>query len=487
MELAIKEMKKSLSEHSNKSDPLVGAILVDENGKILGKAHRGNLRVGDHAEFTLIERLLGNKKLDSSTLYVTLEPCIVRNPPKIACAKRIVSARIKNVYIGIPDPNPNIEGKGISYLINNGVKVNFFENDLSKIIRDENKDFIEQFEGNEDSHIEYPEESELPSRKENEIIESASVNDFSHEEIKKYLKKCKRTYKVPSNDLWNFFYRNGFLVKDSSKNIYIPTVAGILLFGKNPNDFFPQCIIKMQAKYGEKAVLEDIEDSLFNVPKKIKSFLDKNMKTYMKISTSGFERIEVPEYPWEALREAIINAIVHRDYEGGRRIMINLFMDRIEIKSPGLPMLPLTLEKIRNYNTSPYNRNPRIAYAFSKMKLMEERGIGLELMRDYLIKNGLQPPKFNFENNYFVVKFLSPLGSPEEFKISKDILLKLNNRQKNAISLIQNKIKINSVDYAEELGIHQRTALRDLNKLIDLGIIEAKGRGKNIYYTLRRD
>ena len=94
--------------------------------------------------------------------------------------------------------------------------------------------------------------------------------------------------------------------------------------------------------------------------------------------------------------------------------------------------------------------------------MMEERGLGLKLMHDILIKNNLQPPIFNFENNYFVVTFLSPIGSSDKFYIPKDILEKLNHRQVKAISLINERIKITSNEYAKEFKINKKTAIRDL-------------------------
>jgi ATP-dependent DNA helicase RecG len=101
MEIAIEEMKKSKSEHTSKSDPLVGAVLVSAEGVELGRACRGGLREGNHAEYTLIERLLGDKCLDESTLYVTLEPCTIRTAPKKPCAEWVTSARIGRVFIGM--------------------------------------------------------------------------------------------------------------------------------------------------------------------------------------------------------------------------------------------------------------------------------------------------------------------------------------------------------------------------------------------------
>jgi len=126
MEIAVEEMLKSRSEHASKVDPLVGAVLVGADGKELGRACRGKLRDGDHAEFTLIERYLRDKNLDGASLYVTLEPCTRRRPPKKPCAEHVVASRIGRVFIGMTDPNPDICGRGIQYLLNHDVEVQFF-------------------------------------------------------------------------------------------------------------------------------------------------------------------------------------------------------------------------------------------------------------------------------------------------------------------------------------------------------------------------
>src|ERR1022692_2137561 len=104
MEMAFAEMLKSRAEHQDKKDPLVGAVLISSKGDVLGTAYRGALRVGDHAEYTLIERLLSNANLEGATLFVTLEPCVSRSASKTPCAERIVQARIRHVVVGMPDP-----------------------------------------------------------------------------------------------------------------------------------------------------------------------------------------------------------------------------------------------------------------------------------------------------------------------------------------------------------------------------------------------
>lgn len=124
MELAIEVMRQSVPEpqKDGKASPKVGAVLVKPDGKI-ETAYRGELRHGDHAEFTLLERKNRGNKLDGSILFATLEPCAPdsRNHPKLGCAERICLARIKEVWVGIQDPDPKVARKGIEHLKNRRV------------------------------------------------------------------------------------------------------------------------------------------------------------------------------------------------------------------------------------------------------------------------------------------------------------------------------------------------------------------------------
>ena len=147
MEKAIEEMRKSVNEPraDKKASPLVGAVLVKPNGETV-VAHRGELRDGDHAEYTLLERKHRDERLDGSVLFATLEPCApgARKHPKMACAEHIVAARIAEVWVGIEDPDPKVDRQGIKYLQDHGVKVHLFDLDLQDQIRDANEDFIAQ-------------------------------------------------------------------------------------------------------------------------------------------------------------------------------------------------------------------------------------------------------------------------------------------------------------------------------------------------------
>ncbi len=147
MEKAIAVMRESINEprSDKKASPLVGAVLVTPEGAV-DTACRGELRHGDHAEYTLLERKHRDERLDGSFLFATLEPCAprARKHPKLACAERIVNAGIAEVWVGIEDPDPMVDRQGIRYLEQNGVKVHIFDLDLQDEIREANEEFIAQ-------------------------------------------------------------------------------------------------------------------------------------------------------------------------------------------------------------------------------------------------------------------------------------------------------------------------------------------------------
>ena len=135
------------------------------------------------------------------------------------------------------DPNPDIEGHGIAYLQKKGVEVKFFDKDLVDKIREENEDFIKYCEKIHKKSKDYEVLFIGPSDKEKESIETATIKDFSESVISDYLAIRKKTMKNPSNELWTFFIKNGFLKKKEKSGKNNPTIAGLLLFGEAPEDF----------------------------------------------------------------------------------------------------------------------------------------------------------------------------------------------------------------------------------------------------------
>ena len=137
---AIDLAKKCVSE-PGKISPKVGAVLARE-GIILGEAFRGELKAGEHAEYTLLEGKLSNEIIAGATLFTTLEPCTTRNHPKIPCADRIADRKIAKVYIGTLDRNEDIRGRGEFRLTDAGIQIARFDPDLMPIVEELNREFI---------------------------------------------------------------------------------------------------------------------------------------------------------------------------------------------------------------------------------------------------------------------------------------------------------------------------------------------------------
>lgn len=139
MQLAVELASECVSEEGRVS-PKVGAV-VARDGVVLASAYRGEMKPGEHAEYTLLERKLHDIDLEGATLYSTLEPCTHRNHPKIACTDRVIARKLKRVVIGTLDPNARIRGLGELRMQDAGIEITRFEPDLVLQLRELNREF----------------------------------------------------------------------------------------------------------------------------------------------------------------------------------------------------------------------------------------------------------------------------------------------------------------------------------------------------------
>lgn len=481
MELAVEEMLQSRSDHIAKPDPLVGAVIADRDSRLLGKTHRGGLRVGAHAEYTLIDRDLRDQDLEGASLYVTLEPCTSRGPGKTPCADRIIEARISRVFIGMVDPNPGVTGQGIAGLHKAAVEVGFFDADLRTTIQNANTSFIEhceQLTGDEEEETALGESSAI----ENEVVRAASVEDLSKPHVKEYIDTRGMDLAVPSEQAWEYMARAGLVAQTADANRYRPTVAGLLLFGEHPADFLPQASVMLEAQRGNNMIYEEVSGPLAAVIGQVVGFLCQHMRQFTEITS--LRRESIPEYPPAALREAIVNALVHRSYQEGVRVHVKLSMDRITIRSPGLSVYPITLSRLRAFDAPPISRNPRIANTLKLLGYMEERGSGIGRMRDQLVAAGVGEPVFNFDVGYFVLTIYGQGEGWENIRVSDELLTELDANARRIIEFVQHNGRITSQECAELLATSQRYAREVLRGLREAGLVEKRGASSSTYYVL---
>lgn len=205
----------------------------------------------------------------------------------------------------------------------------------------------------------------------------------------------------------------------------IPTLAAVLTFGIYPQGFFPQLSITAIVVPGTEIGDVDQDSARFLDNKRIDgtisemveealNFCRRNMKVKTIISKETGARKDKPEYPIDALREAILNAVIHRDYSihtEGTPIQIDFFTDRVEIHSPGSLYGRMSIEQLGI--ARPDLRNPALAVMTETLTAAEHRYSGIPTMRNAMREYGLPEPKFENRRNEFVVTLYNRTTPPE--------------------------------------------------------------------------
>ena len=180
--------------------------------------------------------------------------------------------------------------------------------------------------------------------------------------------------------------------------------AGVLFFAKEVGRFFPQAYVTcLLAKGTDKVNILDRKDFAGGLVSDIEEslrFIERNTRTGYRIEK--LRREDVPEYPMRALREAITNAVMHRDYfEAGANVFVEIYGDRIEVSNPG--GLPKGLSK-EELGTRSVRRNPLIADLLHRIALIEKAGTGIRRMIEDARKHKCPEPKFTV-NGFFTATF----------------------------------------------------------------------------------
>ena len=483
MEKAIEVMKESVNEprRDGKASPLVGAVLWKPDGSV-ETAHRGELREGDHAEFTLLERKNRANKLDGSVLFATLEPCApgARNHPKLSCAERIVNARIKEVWVGIEDPDPTVDRKGIMFLQNHGVTVHMFTRELQEQIKAANKEFIAQAMERK-AAAEEPGGEFVLSTLENPI-ETADLRDFSQEALGSYRSAAKIKEEVGSEGFRRRLVQQG-LLKSEGKSV-APAGFGMLLFGNSPRDVLPQAGLLGTIHWPDGTEeVRDFDGPMVHVPEQAIQWLKDKLPN--PIDRSQAQRKEASEKFYELVREGIVNALVHRNYDiAGAKCQLVVTSDTITIKSPGEPVAPITLKQLQEFNAPMLSRNPVLHYVFAKMELAEERGLGLKSMKARASDVGLPLPKYARENPYLVLTLFRS-GAAASATLDQNVVEDLSKSERMGWQWLATKGVASSSEYGVAISIDERTARRHLNHFVELGLIEKSGAGPHTQYKIK--
>lgn len=339
-------------------------------------------------------------------------------------------------------------------------------------------------------------------------VADAEMDDIDMNFVNEYINKID--YKKSSME---YLVQNRGFIKQKQGKQHVSTAA-ILLFGKDPQKFFPRARVRfirydgVQEKFGTRMnVIKDVifEGNVLNMIDKAVDFLDTQIKEKTYLGHDGIFVTE-EEYPKFVRQEIIVNAVTHRDYSiKGTDIQIKMFDDRIVVETPG--RLP-GLVKTNNIRRTHFSRNPKIAEFCKAYKYVKEYGEGVDRIYDDMETAGLPEPKFYQQDFMFETVIRNKKVAVQEEKVtivSKEVTI---NERKVMIQLLQKRLKeknttrimaesiikvFENLDNNQVFGRKEVTKIlkcsdanagKIINAMKDADVIEAvkgKGKGKYVY------
>lgn len=307
----------------------------------------------------------------------------------------------------------------------------------------------------------------------------ATLNDLDPSLIERFIQVSNKLGRraIPIQTKVQELLRKLDLVKDGT-----PTRAALLLFGKNPNLYYPSAFLKIGRFRSPTLIVDDreVHGSLIQQLDEAMAWFRHRLLTEF-IITGKAERDVRWEYPLDAIREAVINILCHRDFVSGTHSQIRLYDDRLEFWNSGALPPTLTPEVLFEEHDS-IPRNRKIAEIFYYMGFIERWGSGTVRIAEELSKAGLPKPAFISEIGRFKLVFHKQRFTDAQLK-----KVDLSERQLKAISYLKEEGSITNSAYQKVTGVSKRTATRELNDLILKEILISEGglRGKGKLYRLK--
>jgi len=341
-----------------------------------------------------------------------------------------------------------------------------FERDLQQQIIKANQEFIKGAKERAKEAKEVPKDIFLTETE--EVLVLADISDLDEIALQRFMEKCSL---IKDNDKKENILRQLGFLRDYKGKLK-PTGLAILLFGKSPQLSYPNALIRAIIKMDGKEDIKTIEGPLIEQPDKIEDWYKKYIGKH--IDRSDAHRKDIYDYPLEVIREAIINAIVHRDYDIiGAAIYVEISEDAMIIKSPGKPVEPLTIDQIKSFSAPSLSRNPKIMYIFDQLGLVEQRGLRFSTIKRLPTEFDLPLPIVTFENPYIVFTFPMKYSSIKKV-LEKEKISELKEKELRAYNWMQIKIVLREGSTKKNF-LWIRKPLKDiLGKWLNLALSQEK-------------
>lgn len=261
--------------------------------------------------------------------------------------------------------------------------------------------------------------------------------------------------------------------KVANKDDFVPTVAGVLMFCENPHDFIPEALVRCTRFKGTvgRDILqtEDICGVIENQASQTLKLINTWLVTHYELQ--GVRLKQQQPIPIEALREAILNALLHRKYNIVGAVKVAVYDNRVEIFSPGC--FPGLVDVDRLGDGTTFLRNPRLVRLAYQINLIETRGTGIRLIFDSCQKAGIKKPEFSEEGDF--VKVVFNIASEKlAYKNSNDAIL----------AFVKLHRTVSAQEIAAYLSVSHNTAIRKLSQLIEKNKLRKVGRGPATKYVI---
>lgn len=324
---------------------------------------------------------------------------------------------------------------------------------------------------------------------ESQPVAGSALADLDPARISRYLDQLGLP---PDEDALTALLRRGCITRVTGEGLPAPeaspTVAGILLFGRDPQRFLRSaeliCVRYAGTRMGDEFVRQELGGTLAEQIRQAEAFVTTNMRRGMRIRSLARE--ETTEYPLAVVREAIVNAVAHRDYSiRGEGIRLLMFSDRLEIYSPGRLPGHVTIANLKDER---YSRNEAIVAVLSDLGYIERLGYGIDRMMATMQEAGLPEPAFAETAAGFSVTLFSPAADlvstqPEPQRWGHDFL---NERQEAAMAVVQKEGRITNSDLQALCpDVHAETIRRDLADLVERNLLLRIGTKRATYYILK--
>lgn len=308
------------------------------------------------------------------------------------------------------------------------------------------------------------------------IEERASFADLNPDTVEKFKKLAEDRIPSIAREKSHKTVLEKLNLMDKGK----PKKAAILLFGKNPQRFYPQAFLKIGRFLNEADIVSSdiVEGNLFE---QLENTLETLRNKYLisDIKFEGIHRRDILEYPHDALREGIINALIHRDYVGTSSTQVRVYSDKFVIMNEGKLPPEVPLERLKTDHLSK-PRNVLLAKVFYLAGLIESWGRGTIKIIENCIEHGLPEPDFIEESGVMKIIFYKERWTEEKLKE-----LGLNARQVKAIIYVKENGRITNKEYRELTGLSDEGSRIDLRELVKKGLLQIKSRGRNTYYVFK--